>query len=270
MWPLWDKLANGVPLDAKEARQVAEYNLQRETEAARGVSAYKAEWDKAKPLLEAFEPHRADFARWGIDPGQQFSKYVEIHKGLALGTEEQKLGMVMRLAQDYKIPLEKMFVQQNGQLFFNPQVQPVAPQPQQPQFNPQNIERTVQAVIAKERTAAEIAAMSTDAVKYPHFETVRETMAQLLDAGIATDLPGAYEAALALPQHRELQQAALQQAQATEEAARKAKATAEAQRARAAAVSPRSATPASGPAKAQKGLRETLAEQFDAVTSGRV
>jgi hypothetical protein len=250
---------------------VQAYILQRETEAARGVSAYKQEWDRAKPLVQAYEPHRQDFERWGIDPGAQFSKYVEIHKGLALGTPEQKLGMLMRLATDYKIPVEQMFTQQNGQLYFNPQIQPHAtPQPPAEQFNPQSIERTVQAVIQKERTQAEIVSMSNDSQKYPHFETVRETMAQLLDAGIATDLPGAYEAALALPQHRELQQAALQQAQATEEAARKAKATAEAQRARAAAVSPRSATPASGPAKAQKGLRETIVEQMDSVVSGRV
>jgi hypothetical protein len=272
MWPLWDKLAAGQPLSPAEARQMAEYNLQRETEAARGVSAYKSEWDRAKPLLQAFEPHRADFERWGIDPAQQFSKYVEIHKGLALGTPEQKLGMLMRIAQDYKIPVEQMFVQQNGQVFFNPQVQaPAAPQPQaQPQLNPQTIERTVQAVIQKERTQAEINAMAADVQKYPHFETVRETMAQLLDAGIATDLPGAYEAALALPQHRELQQAALAQAQAADEAARKAKAQAEAQRARAAAVSPRSATPATGAAQARKGLRETLAEHVDAIGSSRV
>jgi hypothetical protein len=273
MWPLWDKLATGQPLTAQEARQVAEYNLQRETEAARGVSAYKAEWDRAKPLVQAYEPHRADFERWGIDPGAQFSRYVEIHKGLALGNEDQKLGVLLRLAQDYKIPVEKLFVQKDGQIFFNPQAQAPAqqPQPQQQQaFNPQAIEQTVQAVLQKERTAGEISAMAQDETKYPHFETVRETMAQLLDAGIANDLPGAYEAALALPQHRELQQAALTQATAADEAARKAKQAAEAQRARAAAVSPRSATPASSPVQARKGLRDTIAEQMDAVGSGRV
>ena len=271
MWPLWEKLATGAALTAQEARQIAEYNLQRETEAARGVSAYKDYADRIKPLAQAFEPHRADFERWGIDPGQQFTKYIEIHKGLALGTEEQKLATLARIAQDYKIPVEKLFVQQNGQLFYNPQIQAQAPQPQpQQQLDPQAIERTVQSVIQRERMAADIAAMSQDAEKYPHFEALRETMAQLLDAGIAKDLPGAYETALALPQHRELQQAALAQAQAADEAARKAKQAAEAQRARAAAVSPKSATPASGPAKAQKGLRDTIAEQLDAVASSRV
>ena len=261
MWPIWDKLATGLPLSAAESLQAAEYNLQRETEAARGVSTYKAEYDRAKPLLSAFEPHRADFERWGIDPGAQFSKYVEIHKGLALGTEEQKLGTLLRIAQDYKIPVEKLFVQQNGQVYFNPQVQPVAPQPQvQPT---QNIEATVHAVIQRERSVAEIAAMSQDKEKYPHFETVRETMAQLLDANLANDLPGAYEAALNLPQHRELLQAAQEQQRLSDEAARKAQVTAAAQRARAAAVSPKSATPAGTTVNAQKGLRASLLDAVE-------
>ena len=260
-WEAFDKLAADNPV-------LAQYILQRETEAARGVSAYKNEWDRAKPMLEAVAPYLPMYQQHGIDPGKQFAKYAEIHKAFALGNEEQKLGMLLSLAQDYKIPMEKLFVQQNGQLFYNPQVQPSAPQPQAQQ--PQDIERTVQAVIARERTQAQIDEMSTDAVKYPHFETLRETMAQLLDAKLANDLPGAYEMALALPQHRELAAAALAQAQAAEETARKQKAAAEAQRARAAAVSPKSATPASGPVKTQKGLRDTIAEQLDAVASGRV
>ena len=269
MWPLWDKLSTGAPLTAAEARQVAEYQLQRETEAARGVSAYKTEWDRAKPIMDAVTPYLPLFQQHGIEPGAQFARYAEIHKGLALGSEDQKLGVLMALARDYKIPVEKMFVQQNGQVFYNPQVQPATvPQPQAQQQN--NIEAQVKAVIAQERMAADITSMANDQVKYPHFETVRATMAQLLDAGIATDLPGAYEAALALPQHRELyaQQQSQQAAQAESE--RKAKAAAEAQRARAAAVSPRSATPASGPVKTQKGLRETLESEFDARASGRV
>jgi hypothetical protein len=261
MWPIWDKLATGVPLNAQESRQAAEYNLQRETEAARGVSTYKAEYDRAKPLLSAFEPHRADFEKWGIDPGAQFSKYVEIHKGLALGSEQDKLGTILRLAQDYKIPLEKMFVQQNGQLFFNPQVRPTALQPQaQPQ---QSIEQTVHAVIQRERSTAEIAAMSQDTQKYPHFETLRETMAQLLDANLANDLLGAYEAALNLPQHRDLLAQAQEQQRVSEEAAKKAQAAAAVQRARAAAVSPRSATPAGATANAQKGLRASLLDAVE-------
>src|SRR6185369_14152133 len=158
-----------------------------ETEAARGVSAYKNEWDKAKPLLDAVTPYLPLFQQHGIDPGKQFAHYAEIHKGLALGTEEQKLGMLMRLAADYKIPVEKMFVQQNGQVYFNPQIQPTATP--QAQVNPQSIEATVQAVLQREWSVAEISAMSNDTQKYPHFEVLREDMARLLDAGIAKDLP---------------------------------------------------------------------------------
>lgn len=265
-WEAFDKLATENPT-------IAEYILQRETEAARGVSTYKTEWDKARPFLDAVAPHMQLFAQHGIDPGQQIGKYVEIHKGLAMGSEEQKMSMLHQLISDYKIPVEKMFVQQNGQLFYNPQVKPMAQQPAAQQaFNPQAIENTVRSVIQRERSAGEIASMEKDTAKYPHFAAVRNTMGQLVDAGMASpdDLPGAYEMALALPQHRELyaQQQSQQAAQA--DADRKKSEAANAQRARAAAVSTRSATPASAPAQARKGLRETIAEQIDATGTGRL
>jgi hypothetical protein len=272
MWPLWEKLATGQALSAQESRQIAEYNLQREADAARGVSTYKQEWDRAKPILDAVAPYLPMYQHHGIDPGVQFARYAEIHKGLAMGNEQQKLGVLMTLARDYNIPVEKMFVQQNGQLFYNPQVQPSAPQPQAQAFDPRNIERTVQSVIWKERAAAEIATMEKDSQRYPHFDAVRNTMSQLVEAGIASmdDLPGAYEAALALPQHRELLAEQQQQQAAQAEEERKAKQAAEVRRARAAAASPRSATPASAPAQARKGLRDTIAEQVDALATGRV
>lgn len=91
-WEAFDKLASENPT-------VAQYILQREREAAQGVSAYKAEWDRAKPLIQAIEPYRELFQREGLDPGKQFQTYAEIHKGLAYGSEDQKLALVLRLAQ---------------------------------------------------------------------------------------------------------------------------------------------------------------------------
>jgi hypothetical protein len=257
-WADFDKLAAENP-------QVAQYILQREQEFASGVSTYKTEYERAKPLIEAYAPHADMFRQNGIDPGQQFSRYVEMHKALAFGNDDQKLGVLMQLAAAYKAPVEKMFIQKDGQLYFNPQFQQQAQAaPQQQQFNPQAIEAIVQKTVAKERTAAEIAAMESNTQQYPHFGVVRNTMAQLLDAGVAADLPSAYEAALALPQHRELQQAALAQAQAADEAARKAKATAEAARARQANVSPRTATPAAKNAPpAKRSLRSDIEAAFD-------
>jgi len=269
-WPIWDKMAQGQALTPEEARKVAEYSLQRENEAARGVSAYKNEWDRARPLVEAYEPHRADFERWGIDPGAQFGRYVEIHKGLALGTPQQKLGTLMQLAQDYKIPVEQMFVQQNGQVFFNPQA--VAPQPAPQALNPQAIESVVESVFLRRQATETISSMEKNSEKYPHFESVRNTMGQLVNAGMASpdDLPGAYDMALALPQHRDLIAGQQQQLVQSQEAERKAKQAADAKRAREAAVSPRSATPAGAPVKSQKGLRDTISEKFEEIGAGRM
>jgi hypothetical protein len=82
-WEAFDGLAATNPA-------LAEYINQREGEYAKGVSTYKSEWEKAKPLLDAIAPYQHDLQRFGLDAGKQFQTYFEIHKALALGNEQQK------------------------------------------------------------------------------------------------------------------------------------------------------------------------------------
>lgn len=271
MWPVWEKLEKGTPLSAQEARQLAEYNLQREGDFAKGVSTYKQEWERAKPLLDAVAPHLQDFQRWGIDPAQQFSKYVEIHKGLAMGSPQDKLGMLLRIAQDYQIPLQQLFVRgQDGQVYFNPQVQPAQPAPQQRQQQP-DVRQTVQEILAQERAAQEAAAMEADTQKYPHFAEVKQSMAGLLQAGLAQDLQSAYDAALRLPNHFHLFEAQQQQQRQKEEQERVEAQRRVAEAARRNQVSPRTSSPAGQASKGStKGLRSTLEAAFDEHVTGRV
>ena len=90
-------------------------------------------------------------------------------------------------------------------------------------------------------------------------------MAGLLQSGVAKDLKTAYEKAIRL--HDDI----WQQQQADAAKAEAAKRQAALVQKKAAAVSPKSSSPTgamvSGGGK--KGLRETLSEQFDAVTAGR-
>ena len=48
------------------------------------------------------------------------------------------------------------------------------------------------------RLMSEINRVATNVEKFPHFESVRETMAQLLEKGYAQDLEGAYAKAVRL------------------------------------------------------------------------
>jgi hypothetical protein len=269
---VWDKLNKGEALSAQEARQLAEYTGQREGEYAKGVSTYKTEWERAKPMMDAVAPHMPMFQQYGIDPAQQFSKYVEIHKSLALGTPEQKLSTLLGVAQDYNIPLANLFVQgQDGKVYFNPQVQRQQPAPQQ-QHAPQqhDVKKLVQEALNEQMTQKEIERMKADTKNYPHFEAVKGTMSGLLQAGLADDLSSAYDAALKHPRHSDLYEAQQQQQREVDEKEKAEAARKVADAARRNAVSPRTSTPQGATAGAKKGLRATLEDAVETHTAGRV
>ena len=262
MWDHWGKLDPSV----------ADYINQRESEYAKGVSTYKQEWERAKPMLDAVAPYLPLYQQHGIDPAQQFAKYAEIHKSLAMGSPEQKLSVFLRMAQDYQIPVQNMFVRgQDGQVYFNQQLmQQAQQQPQQRQPQP-DIRKTVQDLLAEERAHQEAAAMESDTKKYPHFVEVKQSMAGLLQAGLAQDLPSAYEAALRLPNHFHLFEAQQQQQRQKEEQEKLEAQRKSVEAARRNQVSPKTSSPAGQGSKGStKGLRSALESAFDEHTTGRV
>ena len=109
------------------------------------------------------------------------------------------------------------------------------------------------------RLNAEIEKFSSNVEQYPHFEVVREDMAQLLERGLAQDLKTAYEKAVRmndevfkLEQERLLTQAKKEASKAQQVA--KAKAT---------AVSPKSVTPSGVVNKVDtKDRRSVIAANF--------
>ena len=269
-WEQWDKL------DPK----VAEYILQREGEYAKGVSTYKGEYDRAKPIMEALAPHMPDFERMGINPAQQMARYAEIHKTLAMGNPQQRLGLFAQLVRDYQIPVEQMLIQgADGKIYVNQQLmQQAAATPAPQQTAPtQNIDQVVEAKLAQREAVRETQSFreakdtTTGTLLHPHFEEVRETMAQLLDAKLVDDIPKAYEAALKLPQHANLYEQEQQQRTARAETERLQKSKEAAERAKHNAVSTKSATPAGATtAGATKGVRAAVESAVEQHMTGRV
>lgn len=268
MWPLWDKLNTGAPLTAQEARQVAEYNAQRETQFATGVSTYKSIADNAKPLLEAVAPFQADIERYGANAPQLVHSLLTAHRNLALGSPQQKLQLLNKLAGDYGIPIQALYDQSAQQQYLMtphvPQAMPAAPEVP--------LEQKFEQFLAQREVKQTVEQMAKDTEKYPFFNYVRSDMSQLLETGEATDLDDAYYKSLDLPQHAMLaplmqqqQTAAIQQ----QVIANKGKVAAVA---RGNAVSPRSATPASQavpdkPTSVRESLRAAIAQH---VGGGRV
>ena len=267
MWEHYDKLPP----------QVAEYIHQREGEFAKGVSTYKADFDRAKPLMDVVGQYEPFLKQQNIKPEQFIESLAKADQTLRYGNPQDKLRMFAKLAQDYQIPMHEMLVQgEDGKVYFNQQYfQPQQTQSQQPS----GLTREEALKLWQEQSANQqwITAIKNfqeakddkGNPKYPHFETVRQDMDGLLRAGLAKDLESAYTKALRM--HDDIWEA---EQKAKTEAAQKAQQealTKQVVKAKSSAVSVKSATPASQTPAKGKGIRAHLDAAIDAVAEpGRV
>ena len=259
-WQDFDKIAAENPALAK-------YINEREHQFASGVSTYKQEWEQAKPLIDAVAPFQPLLQQHGIEPAKWISNLGNAHQRLALGSPQDKMAMFQQLIRDYQIPASLAVQDQQGQW------QLLGQQPQQqPQFDPSIIPQLVQKELAAASTKQALEQFIREAPeKYPHFETVKATMAGLLQADLAKDLPSAYEAALRHPRHSDLFTELQQQQAAAKEAETRAAQQQKVQRARSNAVSTATATPGgNGTATGERGLRDEIQANLRAVIGGRV
>ena len=263
---VWNKMQEGKPLDKAEFVKFAEYANQREAEYKKGVSAYKAEADNARQLTEAIGPFVPELQKHGIHPVTWIQSLGRAHYTLANGTYEQKINAFNRLAQDYGIQLNSDSLQMPEQAYVDPYQQQLMQQLQATQQQVQQLS-AIREQEENARLSNEIERVSSNKERFPHFDMVREDMAQLLERGIAQDLETAYakavrinDEAYKLDQDRLLKSASTQASKAQQVA--KAKAT---------AVSPRSVTP-SGQVKSTdaKDRRSLLMANLADVEGGRV
>jgi len=259
--PIWDKLTAGEQLTPDEAIKLAEYSNQRESEYKKGVSTYKAEADNARQLMQAVEPFMPELQRNNINPAEFINNLGRAHMVLAQGTPEQKMQMFHKLAQDYGIQLNQagQFQQQD------PYTQQLMQQLQQVN----NEVSTIKSRYEQEEQARLVGEIERvrQSADFPHFDEVRETMAQLLEQGLANDLETAYAKAVRLQddvwakeQERLLRTAQEQSSKQQQVAKAKAK-----------AVSPRSVTPNGLVAASDKKDRRSLIEeQLGSALSNRI
>ena len=260
---IWDKMEKGEQIDKEDFVKFAEYANQRESEYKKGVSTYKAEADRAKGYENAIAPYAQDLQRRGIQPTQYIENLVRAEQILSNASYDQKVQVFQKLASDYGIQL-------NG----NGQVTQLDPYTQQlmNQLNQVNQEvSSIKGRFAQEenqRLMGEIERVRSNVEKFPHFDVVREEMAQLLELGKAQDLETAYKKAVRMnddvweiEQDRLLKDAKQSSIKAQQVA-----------KAKAAAVSPKSTTPSgkvSNP-EDKKDRRSLIADQLGEAMSRRV
>lgn len=255
LWPIWDKMAQAQPLTAQESRQVAEYNNSREQQFASGVSTYKQEAERAKPIFDAIAPFQTELDRVGVEAPAMIRNLLSIQTSLANGSPHQKLSLLAKIANDFGIPLNAFTDPQAQQQYLaTPHYQQPAPQPQV------NINELVQRALEERETTQTIQQMASNTEKYPFFPYVRNSMAQLLEDGDVTDLDEAYQRALELPEHSLLSSAMQQQQSALEEQRRIGAAQKTAKVARANTLSIKSATPITTNGNGNPSVREAVTE----------
>lgn len=258
-WPLYDKLAQGQALTPDEAKKLADYTNQRENEFKSGVSTYKAEAEQAREIQGAMAPFMQDLQRYNIKPGEWISNLGNAHRILALGSPQEKLQAFHRLARDYNIDLGQMA--QGAQApQIDPQLQWLTEQLNQTKGMVQQWqsaqEQREQQELLSQIDRVKLEKGSNGQLLRPHFDEVKAQMSGLLSAGIAQDLPDAYEKAVRMNDQLWQQQQAIQAQAAT--AQRVAQSQAVVQKAKASAVSPRSASPSATGDTAAKGRRAAL------------
>ena len=233
--------------------RIREYINEREGQYAKGVSTYKNQWDQAQPIYEAVAPFIPELQQYGIQPGQWIQNLGNAHRTLALGSPEQKLEMFSKLANEYGVPLQALTGQPH-----DPQFSMLAQELNQIK-NQWNSFQTQQQQAEQAALNAEIAKFAESA---PHFESVKPTMAQLLQSGVATDLKTAYDKAIRL--HDDL----WNQQQAEHAKAEEAKRLADLAAKKAKAVSPKSASPTGSmnAGSGKKSLRDQLSESMESMS----
>ena len=261
--PLWDKIAKGETLTPEESKKHLEYLNQRENEFKKGVSVYKAEAERAKALEEAINPFVPELQAQGIHPAAWISNLGRAHMILTKAPYDQKVQMFHRLAQDYGVNL-------------NTESQPAAPTDAYTQQLMQQLYQVNQEVSTiksrfemeeQQRLTNEIERVRSDRERFPHFDMVREEMAQLLELGKAQDLETAYTKAVRLND----EVWALEKDRLLNDAKKQASKAQQVARAKATAVSPKSVTPNGTQAKVEaKDRRSMLMAQLAEAESGRL
>lgn len=255
-WDHWDKLDP----------TLAEYLNQREGEYAKGVSTYKNEWERARPIVEALTPFQQEMQRYNISPEQWIAQMGGWHSRMVNSSPQEKLAEFQRIAQHYGVPIQSLLQQDGQALQADPQSQWLAQQVNELRGKLTTWESTQQ---EKEQQAlqAQLQEFASDPA-HKHYEAMRETMAGLLQAGLASDLKEAYEAALRHPKHNDIWQSEQETLRRAQEAKVAEEKRAQATRARQAAVQVRGTTPGAATSEA-KDLRSQLRENLQAV-EGRV
>lgn len=236
-----------------------DYIAQRESDFAKGVSTYKAQWDQAQPILNSIEKFAPVLQQNGVDPAQWINNLGTAHQTLVFGNPDQKLQMFAQLANDYGVDLNGLL---GGGQQASPQFSMIAQELSQIKNQWQQFQ-SQQEQMEQAQLKGEIESFSKDK---PYFDDVRETMAGLLQNNMASDLNTAYDKAIRL--HDDIWQKVQSEQTRSSQTEQKSKLAL----VKAKAISPKSSSPTANVSLGGKGnnLRDQLASIVDTFSSENI
>ncbi len=246
------KADRGEQLTAEEIKLLTQEAERRESDFHKGLSEFQGHSRRAKAYDDAIAPYQQHLQQLGVDAPTAITALMKADYTLRRSDPATKAAYFQQLAREYGIDLNQPAPQVDPQTQYLMQELNNLRQNQQMWQNQQQ---------QQEQMRAQQELQSFGVAEKPHFEAVRNDMADLLESGKAKDLNEAYD--MAVWMRPDIRQSLIDQQRA--DAQRKALEQAQAQKAKAAAVSVKGSSPSSVSATPFKGsLRDVLAAQFDA------
>ena len=170
--------------------------IKRETDYSKGIQRHAegAKWaEETRPIFEQWQPY---LNQLGTTPSQAFKALIQAEYTLRHGSPQSKQQALSKMAADYGIPLAQPSETQQADTSSQPiydELNNLRHQIlQQQQYQQQQQQRIAQ---DQEAQMQEMITEFSQNDAYPHFEEVRESMAQLLQGGVAESLEEAYNKA---------------------------------------------------------------------------
>ena len=167
----------------------------RELETTRVLSDSAQARQLATQFNQTVQPYMARLQAMNAHPLQAVGELLKADYLLSTGQVNQKANLIAKLIQDYEVDISAL----DRALAGGPQKD----EPRQAQqLTPQDIQREVRAAIDAQTLAQSVEQMQKDTAKFPHFDEVRETMADLIELtakkGQQLSLEAAYNKAVAM------------------------------------------------------------------------
>lgn len=171
-WETFDKV------DPTLRNPMEKYIAEREDQFHKGLEGYKSKAQQADEFNQAITPYMEDIRAVGLTPASAAKGLFDVDRVLRHGGQAEKLQMLNKIITDYHIDLN----------------QPAQPAYQAPVADV--VDQRVKAILAEQQINTQL----NDFLKNPpeYFNAVRDTMSQILGAGMADSYQAAYDKAVRL------------------------------------------------------------------------